>query len=206
MLDERTGRPLTPPSGDNGNGNGNGDGNGNGTPANHSGRPSSRQAPGGGGGGGGDGIGTAPQQGQPSPSTPSTKRKEAVVAQPSASILLISPDNEVLLLHRVRTATSYPAAHVFPGGNLAPQDATGQGRGGEDSYDPSTARPTDARRHLEAPAYRRAAIRELFEESGILLARERRSGRLVRVSQLEREEGRHAVREPTVARLIEEIN
>ena len=75
------------------------------------------------------------------------------------SILLISPANEILLLHRVRTSSSFPSAHVFPGRNLSAS---------QDGEIPSVA---DPRRHIDGPAYRLGAIRECFEESGILLAK-----------------------------------
>ncbi|KUJ24429.1 uncharacterized protein LY89DRAFT_572198 [Mollisia scopiformis] len=75
------------------------------------------------------------------------------------SILLISPSNEILLLHRVRTSSSFASAHVFPGGNLST------------SQDGEIPAPNDPRRHVDGLAYRMGAIRECFEESGILLAR-----------------------------------
>ena len=77
--------------------------------------------------------------------------------RPSASLLLLSPTNQVLLLHRVNTSTSFPSAHVFPGGNL---DAFHDGEIG-----------SGAEQHVDGPAYRMAAVRECFEETGILLAR-----------------------------------
>lgn len=92
------------------------------------------------------------------------------------SVLLVSPNNEILLLHRVQTSSSFPSAHVFPGGNLSEQD-------GEN----------DPRSHEDAPCYRRAAIRELFEESGILLARNANNGKLLAVGQDMRTSGRKAV-------------
>ncbi|ROT39507.1 hypothetical protein SODALDRAFT_377462 [Sodiomyces alkalinus F11] len=74
------------------------------------------------------------------------------------SIVLLSPTNQVLLLHRVKTSKSFASAHVFPGGNL-------------DSYQDGTIPPADSlERHQDGPAYRLGAIRECFEESGILLA------------------------------------
>lgn len=66
----------------------------------------------------------------------------------------------MLLLHRTKTSSAFPSAHVFPGGNLEASD----GPLPEDDCDPA--------RHWDSAAYRTGAIRELFEESGILLARE----------------------------------
>ncbi|ESZ90048.1 putative NUDIX family hydrolase [Sclerotinia borealis F-4128] len=88
-------------------------------------------------------------------------KKEIVVPQPSSSILLISPTNQILLLHRLHTSSSFPSAHVFPGGNL-------------DSYHESPIpSPLSPSRHLDSDVYRLCAIRECFEECGILLARGR---------------------------------
>ncbi|OJD13009.1 hypothetical protein AJ78_06482 [Emergomyces pasteurianus Ep9510] len=102
------------------------------------------------------------------------------VPKPSASVILISPQNEVLLLHRVKTSSSFPSAHVFPGGNISSQDGEFPPAGHPDSHD-------------EGPHYRKAAIRELFEESGILLAKNRTTGKMIHVNVDQREIGRHAI-------------
>lgn len=98
-----------------------------------------------------------------------------------SSVLLISPENEVLLLHRVETSTSFASAHVFPGGNISA------------NQDGECPPPTDPKRHEDAIHYRKAAIRELFEESGILLAKDRVSGKLVHVNDAEKEQGRRDI-------------
>jgi len=96
------------------------------------------------------------------------------------SILLISPTNEILLLHRVRTSSSFPSAHVFPGGNLSsPQDG-------------EMPPPGSAERHIDGLAYRIGAIRECFEESGILLAKAQGGG-LLELEQSVREKGRRDI-------------
>ena len=65
----------------------------------------------------------------------------------------------MLLLHRVQTTSSFPSAHVFPGGNL-------------DAFHDGAVPAADAADcHRDGPAYRLGVIRECFEESGILLAR-----------------------------------
>lgn len=88
----------------------------------------------------------------------------------------------------MHNSKSFASAHVFPGGNVsAVQDQEPNG-GGSDL--PSS---DDIRIHLDAAPYRQAAIRELFEESGILLARDRATGRPVHVPAEEREQGRRAV-------------
>lgn len=95
------------------------------------------------------------------------------------SILLISPSNEILLLHRVRTSSSFPSAHVFPGGNLSA------------SQDGEIPPIGDPRRHVDGPSYRIGAIRECFEESGILLAkRNDGSGAILEVAEGVREQAR----------------
>ncbi|KAH7319436.1 hypothetical protein BKA65DRAFT_556855 [Rhexocercosporidium sp. MPI-PUGE-AT-0058] len=112
--------------------------------------------------------------------------KKVAEPRPSASILLLSPTNEILLLHRVRTSSSFPSAHVFPGGNLSA------------SQDGDIPGPNDANRHVDGRSYRVGAIRECFEESGILLARRKVGEGLLEVGEGERERARkeiHAGRE-----------
>ncbi|KAH9996836.1 hypothetical protein BJV77DRAFT_1059248 [Russula vinacea] len=62
---------------------------------------------------------------------------------PSASLVVINSSNEVLLVHRNPKTTSFAGMHVFPGGN----------------YD-----------EKQDESYRMTAIRETFEETGLLLA------------------------------------
>ncbi|KIW19338.1 hypothetical protein PV08_03632 [Exophiala spinifera] len=111
-----------------------------------------------------------------------SEHKSPKPASPSASIVLVSPSNEILLLHRVQTSSAFPSAHVFPGGNLEPSDG------------PLPLDPQDVDRHKDSIAYRTGAIRELFEETGILLARSSRdAGSLLAVSKEQRKSGREAV-------------
>lgn len=91
----------------------------------------------------------------------------------SSSVLLISPENHILLLRRVQTSSSFASAHVFPGGNISP------------FHDGDPPAPEDASRHHDSEVYRMAAVRETFEESGILLARTK-DGRLLEVDEEER--------------------
>ncbi|KAE8148333.1 ribosomal protein S21e-domain-containing protein [Aspergillus avenaceus] len=116
----------------------------------------------------------APQQGSPKP------KPKPSVPRPSSSVILISPRNEVLLLHRVKTSTSFASAHVFPGGNLSDQDG-------------ECPPVDDPKRHDDAIWYRNAALRELFEESGILIAKDQSSGKMLVVPEETREEGRRAI-------------
>ncbi|MCJ1403850.1 hypothetical protein MMC11_007073 [Xylographa trunciseda] len=97
------------------------------------------------------------------------------------SILLISPTNQILLLHRVQTSSSFPSAHVFPGGNLSAE---------QDGDIPSEA---SAERHEDSTVYRVGAIRECFEECGILLAKKAGRKGLLEVNDEERHQARRAV-------------
>ncbi len=98
---------------------------------------------------------------------------------PSSSVVLLSPSNEVLLLHRVKTSSSFASAHVFPGGNVDPY------------HDGDVAPEGNPDRHKDGPAYRLCAIRETFEESGILLAK--KDGKLLELPEKEREEARKQI-------------
>jgi 8-oxo-dGTP pyrophosphatase MutT (NUDIX family) len=97
-----------------------------------------------------------------------------------SSVILISPQNQILLLRRVQTSSSFASAHVFPGGNISP------------FHDGEPPASQDAARHNDSHVYRMAAIRETFEESGILLAKTRH-GRLLHVDEEEREKVRKLV-------------
>lgn len=107
--------------------------------------------------------------GKPPPSEP----------RPSSSVLVVSPVNEVLLLHRVHTSTSFASAHVFPGGNLDPY---------HDGYIPAEDSPE---RHHDGHAYRIGAIRETFEETGILLAK--KHNELINLSSEDRDRARKQI-------------
>lgn len=96
--------------------------------------------------------------------------------------MLLSPENQVLLLHRVKSSTSFASAHVFPGGNLDPF---------HDGSIPAVDAPD---RHQDGPSYRIGAIRETFEETGILLAKRKDgSGELVSLEAAERDEARKKI-------------
>ncbi|KAI0273445.1 NUDIX hydrolase domain-like protein [Gloeopeniophorella convolvens] len=76
-------------------------------------------------------------------STAPKPANEPARPRPSASLIVVNADNEVLLVHRNPNATSFAGMHVFPGGNFdAAQD----------------------------DSYQLTAIRETFEEAGVLLA------------------------------------
>ncbi|KAL8692554.1 MAG: hypothetical protein Q9218_002447 [Villophora microphyllina] len=100
---------------------------------------------------------------------------------PTNSILLISPKNEILLLRRVKKSSAFASAHVFPGGHIDPEDG-------------ALPPQADVRLHEDNQAYRIGAIRECFEESGILLAKSIKDpSSLLPLDDRERDLGRHAV-------------
>jgi 8-oxo-dGTP pyrophosphatase MutT (NUDIX family) len=65
------------------------------------------------------------------------------IPRPSSSVIIVNHLNEVLLVHRAPTTTAFAGFHAFPGGNL-------------DSSQDTSPEMT--------------AIRETFEETGVLLA------------------------------------
>lgn len=98
-------------------------------------------------------------------------RREVAEPRDSATVLLLrdaAGSIEVYMLRRSPTMAFAPGAHVFPGGSVDPRDA---------ELVPAWAGPTPAQwartlgttsRHAQALVC--AAIRETFEESGVLLA------------------------------------
>lgn len=83
--------------------------------------------------------------------------------RPAATVLLLrdSPQGvEVLMTRRSATASFAPGAYVFPGGGIDAADAQ--------AHSQSTRRATQSDLHLTQAI---AAIRESFEELGVLLAR-----------------------------------
>ena len=91
-----------------------------------------------------------------------SQRAPALV-RPAATVLLLrdAPQGiEVLMTRRSMTASFAPGAYVFPGGGIDAADAQAHGQ--------STRRPTQSDLHLTQAI---AAIRESFEELGVLLAR-----------------------------------
>ncbi|CAJ2500408.1 Uu.00g032610.m01.CDS01 [Anthostomella pinea] len=126
-------------------------------------------------------MSTAARRSHSAASGPKAEKKP-MEPRPSASIILLSPTNQVLLLHRVQTSSAFPSAHVFPGGNLS------------DFHDGTIPPPGDAKRQEDSIAYRLGAIRETFEESGILLARVgSNEGGLLNLPTADRDEARKSI-------------
>ncbi len=89
-------------------------------------------------------------------------QREPVATRPAATVLLLrdSPQGiEVLMTRRSLTASFAPGAYVFPGGGIDALDAA--------SHAQASRRPTQSDLRLTQAI---AAIRESFEELGILLA------------------------------------
>ena len=90
-------------------------------------------------------------------------QREPASLRPAATVLLLrdgASDVEVLMTRRSATASFAPGAYVFPGGGIDAADALAHGQ--------STRRTSQSDLHLTQAI---AAIRESFEELGMLLAR-----------------------------------
>ena len=91
-------------------------------------------------------------------------QREPAPTRPAATVLLLrdSPGAglEVLMTRRSASASFAPGAYVFPGGGVDAADAA--------SHPQARRRPTQSDLHLTQAI---AAIRESFEELGVLLAR-----------------------------------
>jgi len=90
-------------------------------------------------------------------------QREPAPVRPAATVLLLrdTPQGiEVLMTRRSMTASFAPGAYVFPGGGVDAADAA--------AHSQATRRATQSDLHLTQAI---AAIRESFEELGILLAR-----------------------------------
>jgi 8-oxo-dGTP pyrophosphatase MutT (NUDIX family) len=92
----------------------------------------------------------------------------ASIPRPAATLILLREGLEVLMLQRVHTAAFLGGAYVFPGGSLDPQDSELAHRVVGFSEAQANARLQVLSGGL---AYYVAAVRECFEEAGILLAR-----------------------------------
>lgn len=100
----------------------------------------------------------------------------AVAVREAATVMLVrdAPDLEVFMLRRNPGSTFVPGAYVFPGGQVDPAD------GAPDSVDRSVGFvPGVADPFAGGPGsvrFRIAAVREAFEEAGVLVARSRVTG------------------------------
>jgi 8-oxo-dGTP pyrophosphatase MutT (NUDIX family) len=109
------------------------------------------------------------------PSSEDARRPSPVAARDAATVLLVrdAPAGvEVLLLERHRGSRMAPGAHAFPGGRVEPTDAPADAerfcRGL--SRDAAAAALRDVAPAERAIGFWVAALREAFEETGLLLA------------------------------------
>jgi 8-oxo-dGTP pyrophosphatase MutT (NUDIX family) len=94
--------------------------------------------------------------------------------RPASTVVLVRPAIdafEVFLVRRHDSVAFMGGAHVFPGGRVDDADAIAGPERWCDGVSEAVARASD-RGHAEAVAFHVAAIRELFEEAGVLLARD----------------------------------
>jgi 8-oxo-dGTP pyrophosphatase MutT (NUDIX family) len=94
---------------------------------------------------------------------------------PAATVLVLRDGPagpEVFMVRRREGTSSFSGAHVFPGGRVDESDAGAADAGWCDGVHHATRQLGDLSPG-EAVAYHMAAVRELFEEAGVLLARDR---------------------------------
>jgi 8-oxo-dGTP pyrophosphatase MutT (NUDIX family) len=93
-------------------------------------------------------------------------------ARPASTVVLLRPAAplEVLLLRRSDSIAFMGGAHVFPGGRVDDADHVGPSGDFVDGAKAVIARMGDVAAR-EVIAHHLAAVRELFEEAGVLLAR-----------------------------------
>jgi 8-oxo-dGTP pyrophosphatase MutT (NUDIX family) len=95
-------------------------------------------------------------------------------AQPASTVVLARPASggfEVFLVRRRDSVAFMGGAHVFPGGRVDPHDRLDDAGRWCDGVREAVAR-MPSRERGQAVAFHVAAVRELFEEAGVLLARE----------------------------------
>jgi 8-oxo-dGTP pyrophosphatase MutT (NUDIX family) len=94
-------------------------------------------------------------------------------ARPASTVVLVRPSHQrfdVFLVRRHDKIAFMGGAHVFPGGRVEEADRIDNARALCDGVDQALARIPDVAPE-DAVGYHAAAIRELFEEAGVLLAR-----------------------------------
>lgn len=103
--------------------------------------------------------------------------------RPASTVVLARPADgafEIFLVRRHDNVAFMGGAHVFPGGRVDDADRTDDAGQWCDGVDAAVERMRDVSAE-EAVAFHVAAIRELFEEAGVLLAR--RHDRIVHIDE-----------------------
>ena len=119
-------------------------------------------------------------------------------ARPSSTVVLLRPARatiETFLVRRHDTIAFMGGAHVFPGGKVDDTDRAADTAAHCDGLDKAVARMPAVERST-AIAYHVAAVRELFEEAGVLLARDVNGG-MVSVADEQLDLHRHRLIEGT---------
>src|SRR5436190_22341866 len=93
-------------------------------------------------------------------------------ARPASTVVLLRPAHpfDVFLVRRSDSIAFMGGAHVFPGGRVDAADQIDDLDAASDGTAAAAARMPDVPPHI-AVAYHIAALRELFEEAGVLVAR-----------------------------------
>ncbi|HVC19360.1 MAG TPA: NUDIX hydrolase [Vicinamibacterales bacterium] len=109
------------------------------------------------------------------------------IAHPASTVVVlrgnpaapVDSHPQIFMVRRTRGASFFGGAFVFPGGRVDPADGAPDADRWCDGVETARAHfPDLADRPDEAIGYHLAALRELFEEAGILLARDR-NGQIV---------------------------
>ena len=103
----------------------------------------------------------------------STDRPNVVTPRPASTVVLARPAAagfQIFLVRRHDNVAFMAGAHVFPGGRVDDADYVADAERWCDGVDAAVSR-MPSRPPAEAIALHVAAVRELFEESGVLLAR-----------------------------------
>src|SRR5258707_1672828 len=93
--------------------------------------------------------------------------------RPASAVVLLRPSAtrfDVFLVRRSDSVAFMGGAHVFPGGRVDAADRLDGSQVAVDGAEAAATRMPDVSAH-EAIAHSVAALRELFEEAGVLLAR-----------------------------------
>lgn len=95
-------------------------------------------------------------------------QQSPVTPRPASAVVLAREHNgggiEVFMVRRHVRSEFVPDAYVFPGGSVKPTDI-------EDERAPAVSTPIESEATALGTGFRAAALRECFEEAGVLLAR-----------------------------------